>query len=542
MDRLPLEIYNQITSYLTYNEKRKLLLVCRYWHSMIKNGNLFNSFGIKGPRKFEAAALFFDENASHRKQVRSLRLTKPEANLDYVLTVPERFPWIKDFVWAHYGAHQHEIAAITHTKVYHWSNLTSFEEVNRYPLSTDILKHGGFGNLTKLTISFHFSGASCSALVQQLVNAPKLKYIDFASPNMALADLKQLHLNVPQLEILHLSGVVQEEDDFLQGHGLETVSIAGHLATLWMRNMNLARGGFGLTNAWMAYMAAKYRQLDSLTIDGVGMTRGRQDYYESRLTDIAAECRGLTTYKVNLFPLTSRIVSAMDSNQVKLKRVDLTGDSTENQIQHLLNSQQCQSLETITMDNMQLAPHVLFNALEGFTKLKHVEIGYKHRQSVSLDVVLQKLRYLETLKLSTWHIWLDRHAVATFQTKLRSLVLEKSDIDTANGDVMSFLASTCPDLSKLSIQGQVQDNNNSNTVFRVEFPQHYFTSIKLDIFGNEYYRVNNQRQATWYQFSGRKLLASHQDDQAIPKDQPHVSIVYKGSANLNIGGTDIPNW
>ncbi|CAO3607577.1 unnamed protein product [Mucor fragilis] len=539
MDRLPLEIYNQITSYLTFNEKRKLLLVCRYWHNMIKNGNLFSNFGIKGDRKFAAAALFFDENESHRKQVRSLRLTKPDADLEYVLTVPERFPWIKDFVWAHYGTHQDDTAT-THSKIEHWNNLTSFGEVNRYPLATEILKQGGFSNLTKLTIHFHFNGASCSSVVQQLANAPRLKHIDFASPNMALADLEQLHSNVPQLETLYLSGVLQQEEDgLLQGNGLEEVGIAGRLTTLWMRNMNFTGGGFGLTNAWMLYIAAKYRHLDCLTIDGVGMTRGRQDYYELRLVDIAAGCPQLTTYKVNLFPMTSRILSAMDSNQVQLKRVDLTGDPTEDQVQHLLNSRQCLSLETITMDNTQLAPEQLFSALEGFAKLKHVEIGYKHRQSVSLDVVLQKLRYLETLKLSTWHIWLDKHAVNTTQTRLRSLILEKSDIDTTNGNVMSFLASTCPDLSKLSIQGQIEDNS---TVFRVEFPRHYFASIKLDIFGNEYYRVDNQRQTTWYQFSGRKLLASYQDDQVIPKDQPHVSIVYQGSANLNIGGTDIPNW
>ncbi|KAG1062940.1 hypothetical protein G6F42_027305 [Rhizopus arrhizus] len=108
MDRLPLEIYNQITSYLSFNEKRKLLLVCRYWHNTIKNDNLFNNFGIKGHLKFKAAALFFNENKLHRKQVRNLRLTKPEADLDYILAVPERFPWIQDFLWANYGVNEEE--------------------------------------------------------------------------------------------------------------------------------------------------------------------------------------------------------------------------------------------------------------------------------------------------------------------------------------------------------------------------------------------------------------------------------------------------
>ncbi|KAL9556564.1 hypothetical protein MBANPS3_001792, partial [Mucor bainieri] len=553
MDRLPREIFNHITSYLTYSEKRKLLLVCRYWHQMIKNGNLFNNFGVKGHRKFEAAALFFHDNAPHRKQVRNLRLTKPEADLDYVLAVPEQFPWLEDFVWADYGTHPREMQSITDTTLEHWHHLTSFGEVNRYPLATEILKHGGFSSLTKLTVSFHFSGASCSALVQQLSNAPQLAHIDFASPNMALADLEQLHQNVPQLETLYLSGVVQEEEEEV-GDLMAVTTTAGHLTTVWMRNMNLARGGFGLTDAWMAYMAAKYRQLESLTIDGVGMTRGRQDYYESRLAGIAARCPHLTTYKVNLFPLTSRIVSAMDGSHVKLKRVDITGDATEDQIQHLLHSQQCQSLETITMvDNTQPAPEALFSALEGFAQLRHVEIGYKQRQSVSLDVVLHKLRYLETLKLSTWHIWLDKGAISsssTLKTRLRSLILEKSDIDTAHGDVMAFLASTCPHLSRLSIQGQIQDidngggDDNNSAVFRVEFPHHYFTSIKLDLFGNEYYRVDNQRQATWYQFKGRSLVSSQPDDNTatLAHDQPHVSIVYQGSANLSIGGTDIPNW
>lgn len=545
MDRLPLEIYNQITSYLTCSEKRKLLLVCRHWYNMIKNGNLFNNFSIKGQRKFEAAAVFFEENASHRKQVRSLRLTKSEADPKYILSIPMRFPWIQDFAWAHYGASDYEDEDVNDKEsVKHWENMISFEEINRNPLSKLILKSGGFRNLTQLTINLHFGDTDCRPIFKHLMNAPKLKQLDLVSPKMTLVDLEEIHCNTPQLETLYLTDIRQEGDELFEAQlDVGTVSVAKGLTSLRMRNMRMPGGGHGLSSSWMTYVAVKYKDLNHLAIDGVGMARGRQDYYETKLVDIAAGCPQLKSYRVNIFPTTPNILTAMDNNNTQLKRIDIIEDPAVEQINNLLKSHQSHSLETITMDYTHLDPNTLFNALKEFSTLKHLEIGNKFEKSIFLDAVFQKLENLETLKLSTFNISLESNHMNNFQTKLKCLILEKVIIKNINVDVMSFISRTCPDLSKLSIQGQIEDDN---TAFKVEFPHHYFTSIVIDILSSEYYKVNNQRQITWYQFRGRNLQKSFHINNApsfpFSEDQPHVSIVYEGSTSLKIGGTDIPNW
>ncbi|CEP14361.1 hypothetical protein [Parasitella parasitica] len=551
MDRLPLEIFNEVTSYLTCREKQKLLLVCQYWHEVIKSGNLFNNFSTKGHLKFKAGALFFEQNETHRKQVRSLRLTKPEASLDYILAIPERFPWLLDFVWANYGLVDYKDGVkIDNEKVKNWKNITQFGEFNRYPLSIDILKFGGFCNLTQLMINFHFSDTDCRPLVEQLAHAPKLKLLDLASAKMTLVDLELLHFNTPQLETLYLSQIMQEEDDIFEaqleerraagaGAGAGAVSIAHILADVRMLNMRIPTGGFGLLAPWMTYVAAKYHYIKHLTIGGVGMTRGRHDYYETELTDIVSGCPHITSYRVNIFPITPMILAAMDKNGIQLNRIDLVDDPTVEQIDHLLDSSQSNSLVTIIMDDTHLDSTQLVNALESFSNLKHLEVGNKFRKPIFLDTLLCRLKCLETLKLSTWDICLESLIADNVQTKLRSLILEKVVINNVNTDVMSFISSACPDLSKLSIQGQIE---GPGRIFRVEFPHHYFTLIKLDILSNEYYKVNNRRQITWYRFKGRYLQESLRDDNTVLNNRPHVSIVYQGTTSLNVGGTDIPNW
>ncbi|KAI8643139.1 hypothetical protein BD408DRAFT_431701 [Parasitella parasitica] len=546
MDRLPLEVFNEITSYLTCREKQKLLLVCQYWHKVIKNGNLFNNFSTKGRPKFEACASFFEQNETHRKQVKILRFTKPEASLDYILTIPERFPCLLDFVWANYGASDYKNGVqIDNEKVEHWRNLTRFGEINRYPLSIDILKFGGFCNLTQLTINFHFSDTDCRPLVEQLAYAPKLKLLDLASAKMTLVDLELLHCNTPQLNTLYLSQIMQERSEAFdaqleeQEAGMGAVSKANALTSLRVRNMRLPAGGFGLLAPWMTYMAGKYRHIERLTIDGVGMIRGRQDYYESLLANIVTGCPHLTSYRVNIFPITPTLLAAMDKSGAQLKRIDLVEDPTVEQLGHLMSSGQSDSLETITMNDTHLDANQLFKELEGFSKLKHLEVGNRVMKPIFLDAAFHGLKSLETLRLSTWDICLESHSVSSVQTKLRSLTLEKVVINNEDMNVMSFISKACPDLSKLSIQGQIEDLNK---VFRVEFPHHYFTLIKLDILSNEYYKVSNHHKTVWYRFKDRRLQESLQDDNAVLNERPHVSIVYEGTTSLDVGGTDIPNW
>lgn len=135
------------------------------------------------------------------------------------------------------------------------------------------------------------------------------------------------------------------------------------------------------------------------------------------------------------------------------------------------------------------------------------------------------------------------------ELKLKSLQLDKvmiiNTLPTDNDDeeeetvvdVFQYIAERCPYLTKLWIQGQV--NSKGTKPFLVQFPNHYFSSIKVYILGNIWYQVNNQ---LWYKFRGNNLVETIKDEELVHRPHFYVSVVYKGLTIFNIGGTVIPSW
>jgi hypothetical protein len=227
----------------------------------------------------------------------------------------------------------------------------------------------------------------------------------------------------------------------------------------------------------------------------------------------------------------------MDKNGIELKELDIVSNETaDDQLMDLLESQQKDCIERINIRSFKGGDNI-FDRLHYFPNLKQLDV--KSTGRITLDKGLKKLKNLESLVLSSCDVCLDvedHQETAMELLKLKSLVLEKVMIinDNNEDDLFGFLPKCCPNLSTLSIQGQVLDT--SKKPFKVHFDEHYFTSIKVYILGNTWYKVNNH---TWYKFSGKTLL---QQEQKGDEEEFYVSIVYKGLTSLNIGGTLIPNW
>jgi hypothetical protein len=568
MDKIPLELLIKITSYLTCSQKVQLLLVCRYWHSVITNTNLFEHFSVKGKTRFDASMAFFKHKEKYRSQVKSLRLTKPAANLQTILDTPVLFPYLEDFTWADYSNSEYPLD-ISEEQLKHWQQLKQFEEINRHALSTSLLKMGIFSQLTKIKINFHFGYTRCDELFDHLGNAPKLDRLELSCLTISLETMEKLHHNAPQLNTLYLTDVAQDPRhfDYAYEHVQEELARSGQedslvveerslratvpakeLVSLRIRHMKLDNGEFGVESRWLTYISKKYTYLISLIIDGIGITKAQDHYYQERTLAIARACSNLQKYHVSLCPLTQPIFDEMDRSGVKLKELEIL-DSVNDQLSQLVSSQQKDHIETLKVksENYEIG---FFGLLGRLSKLKCLEIKSNGSSNnslfVPLDTLLIQVKQLESLTLSVCDVGLELHQEQknhSFISKIKTLVMDRVLIMNVTPteehiDIMGFISKTCPSISKLAVQGQIK--NLGHGPLHMHFPGHYFRSIKVYILGNRLYKIDNAEHVAWYQFRGRTLEYSEviDRDEARPlfENQFHVSLVYKGLAPLNIGG------
>lgn len=570
MDRIPLELFTKITSYLTCSQKVKLLLVCRYWHDVIKRANLFEHFSVKGQTRFEASMEFFKYKEQYRSQIRSLRLTKPVADLDTILNIPVLFPCLEDFIWADYG-NAERLLDISEEQLRRWQTLKQFEEINRYALSASLLRSGIFSQLTKIKINFHFGYTHCDELFTSLGNAPKLNRLELSCLTVNLEAMEKLHYNARQLNTLYLTDIAQDPRDFdyayesaqeelarndpengiiVENRFLRTTEPAKELVSLRIIHMKLDNGDFGVESRWLTYISKKYTNLTSLIIDGVGMSKLHYSYSEDRLVAIARACPNLQMYRMNLHQLTKRIIDEMDHSGAKLKEFGIL-DNANDQLAHLISSQQKDHIEILKIQSGDYGPG-FFNLLGQFKNLKHLEIQSNGSSSsslfVPLNTLLNQINQLESLTLSLCDVGLEgpnqeQQREDSFVSKIKSLVMDRVLILNVTPleehvDVMGFLSQTCPGISRLAVQGQIKDMGHGP--LKVHFPCHYFNSIKVYILGNRLYKVDNDQQVAWYQFHGKTLESSeiidYNTSRSSFEDQFHVSLAYKGLTSLNIGG------
>ncbi|RCI05617.1 hypothetical protein CU098_008517 [Rhizopus stolonifer] len=554
MNKIPVEVFCQITSYLTYSEKQKLLLICHYWHDIIKNTNLFHSFSVKGRRKFEAAIANFKTHILYQRQVKSLRLTRPEVQLHELLELPVLFPYLSHLTWQDYSNQDYANIELGKSQIQHWQKLKSFEEINRFAFSLSLLREGLFTSLVQIKINFFMGYNNCNDLFDYLPHAPNLKRLDLICISITLELMEKLHTNASQLDTLFLTDVLQASSGFDTAYETEQQQLAEidqsdtvdmqvrktqpaiYLQKLRLKQFRLENDDLGLESRWMTYISNKYTQLKHLTIYALGAGRSYQPYYEQKLGSIVSSLSQLESYDVNLYPLTKHILIPMDQSSTTLKKVNLLDDISI-QLSTLVESQQKEYIETITLRS-DLLNSEIFVMLEQFSQLRRLTIESSSKLNdgftVPLDTVLQGLTQLEELTLLYCNITLDRPVVNPEKSKLKSLVMERAMMMNVSIDIMSFIAQTCPFISELVIQGKVKETGHGP--LQVHFPEQYFRSIKLYILGNQFYKVSNGSQVMWYTFCGKTLLS----EQIEHKDQFYVSIAYKGASCLKIQGVNIP--
>ncbi|KAI8642886.1 hypothetical protein BD408DRAFT_402269 [Parasitella parasitica] len=528
MGPIPPEIFAHFTSYLTFCEKRQALLVCREWHEVIKSTNLYADFTLYGNEKFQAGEEFLKQNETYAKQVKSLRLVCPKIGPSHILTIPEHFPNLQNFEWVQTGLNNESFFTNDEDGKY-WKNITNFLELNSVCLAIEILENNGFCNLKKLHVNFCSVYSNCQLLISQLSKAPALKELTIESTMLSLFDLENLHSNATKLETLHLSLITpkQLENDEI----MPASKVKADKLTSWEFFELSVPEDVELWSSWMGYIASTYKNLKHLTIESESVL-DPVEAYETKLMEIAAACPLLESYHVNISPIKSALLDAMDSAGIHLKKIELKG-LINYQVSNVMLSHQLRSLETLVLNANSRDAYEFLEVTPG---IKHLELTGDCNSGLAINELLENSHHLETIKVSNWTIQLGSDILEdNFQRGLKSLILENVKISYANGDVMSFVSAACPELSTLAIQGVVVGSETLN----LTFPNHHFASIQLDIEEHHVYKIIKQGRLRSYKIEAYCL---YEVFAPISEDQPHVLIVIEGCGRLKIGDGYICHW
>lgn len=540
MDKLPIEVYIKIISYLKYAEKVELLQVCRFWRNCIHYSNLYNHISTKGKARFQKAMSFLGCEELYSRQVHRLKIVKSEIDFPTLLELPSVFPHLEELLWEDYHNNQLDIESITQDiqkQLEHWKKLKSITETNRYLYTPLLLKTGSLPLLTKLCINLHFNRVDVGKdLIEHLNHAPHLKYFDITQVFLTLQQIELLHDKLPELEVLRLTALTQVTDETSPVDSDQQLNIqpALKLHTLYLERASFSGVSYGISRQWLEYISLKYTNMINFTITGVGMGNNPQPYYETGLTRIAEKCHKIQNYVIKIFPLTPVILRAMDTSEIQLKMVEVMSDGTgQDQLIDISNSGQKEYLQSISVTSFS-GGDSLFQVLREFPQLRELDIS--STANIMLNTSLKQLPQLERLSLSSMDISIDSSDTAIVPLKLKSIALGRVIINTS-GDVLNFIAASAPLLSTLSIHGHVSDKNMGP--LKVHFPSHYFEFIKVYILGNLRYRFKNGSHTTWFSSRGKIIHDCPKESPDGFKDEFYVSILCKGHSTLQIGSTVI---
>jgi hypothetical protein len=274
MDRLPLEVFTKITSYLRCSEKLQLLRVCQYWHNAIKSTNLYNDFAVKGNLRFQQCLTLFQQQPHTQQQVKRIQLIKPEMDASTILSLPSQFLHLEELVFEDYSNSDYRDLPLPINMdelLIHWAKLKSITETNRHLYMPMLLQSSvQFINLTHLVINSHFPSSNiASTIIPHLDHAPALTWFELCHVSLDLEQLEILHEKAPQLEILYLTDIAhRSNDEFRFGEGMQP---AIKLTTLRIERISIAGVINGIGATWLYYISQKYKNMMDFSIGGVGM-------------------------------------------------------------------------------------------------------------------------------------------------------------------------------------------------------------------------------------------------------------------------------
>ncbi|KAI7906259.1 uncharacterized protein BX663DRAFT_499419 [Cokeromyces recurvatus] len=359
MDRLPTEIFIKITSYLSLDDKLNCILVCYKWYDLIKMAHLYKSLDFRKQEKLQQAILFFHDY-NYKQSVQDLIISDCCNSVHRRASLPATFPNLKTLKFI--ATEEPKSIPIDQDSqlkknVQMWQRLERVTERLRYYSITLCLLRSPQPviNLRSIHIIYHsdqFYEESRHAenyykfrsLLRYIKNAPHLADLSISNTFISLKDLEEIHHSCPELETLALNHVNMSFSNrhinmilgAFQKFNLSGVHVwksADRLHSLTISNTpSCIEEDIVIHKTWLHYLGQKYPNLSHLSLwmplpDNT--TSSTLPVIEEELITNFSYWTHLKNFNMNIYPFTSKIIQAMNMNDLYLEQLTLYGDSSE---------------------------------------------------------------------------------------------------------------------------------------------------------------------------------------------------------------------
>lgn len=534
MNKLPKEIFIQITSYLSTFDKLKCILVCKLWRHTLSLSNLYENIEFKRVNTFQQASTLFTNGQDLGKRVNSLKITHLDLYLKLQL-LSELFPNLKHLSWIDYNN------SVNTRHLHHapgkWKRLQQIDEtITLFSISTYLLEFNSFNNLKNINICFRTIRSSdnaptvqlCKELVNHIHNAPSLEQLILSYAVICLIDLEKIHAGATRLKRIALISVTPPE----QEERITVNQTANYLESFQFYYNPVAAGmsragSVRVDNTmatWLTYFSQKYKSAYEIKvvydIPFLHGTLHAAQFFEQPIMDIFSNLPNIISYEINNCPLTQRITKLMQRKNIRLKKVQLWIRHNEQIRQDFSIIRCCSQVDSIqnltitqwnrhNLRDTSMLNVYLIDLCSAITHLVYLKIEGIIGGGVNLLIaILQNLATIETLSISLleYKSGDDRYNIDDMKkSKIKNLQVhvechfEESHLMPQVNKTFYYFLQSCPYLEEISISGIL--DGRSISVFDLNFFDHHLLKfVHIHIYGCKYYTFSD-RGSRWKDYN-----------------------------------------
>jgi hypothetical protein len=426
MDRLPAEILHEILVLLPLKRKIECMLVCLRWSHIIRSNALLHTIcQINSMDKF---LHMLKEQPSRGSQVKRLMLFDC-CNDDltqqkiFELLPNMRFIYIKRLLRKKDRDFSREpLQPITLAR----NRVECIIDLDTTEMAYYALTSGQCSFLTTLQVDFMFTNRSSCHVVQLLKNAPQLLSFKMMNADITLNDLETIHGDLPFLHSLILCDV------HITITELPETIIPAPLMKKLLLYLKYVKAESQIQ--LLHYIRSKYPRLEHFRF-----WNPTQDIWEHQ-DRISFSKHGLMPFLQEIGPqLKSLELSSISLEQHFFKHLDLYDCQLQsfyaftfdrrNILCHLAQSNQCQYLEKLTLQN--ILPFS-FELLQNMSKLRSLELIYSYQDNHQYRKIYSAINFIRLLEMcpDTLESLVIRHAnIECYDNITRSYPLKRLVIE-----------------------------------------------------------------------------------------------------------------
>ncbi|KAG2200468.1 hypothetical protein INT47_011448 [Mucor saturninus] len=500
----PLEIFDNVSYYLTHKQKGICRNVCKSWRSLFTPSQ-YRHVQIRGRRQFQRFyGALMTSMVGH--YVRRLSIDDVCITAEELETLPTLCPNLVHLL-------SNGVDTSQDISFSQWSHLRYLTEYGHLTVANQLLRSpdSTFSSLTNLSIRFSSPNMK-HELFDNLHKASDLECLSLDTVTLSLSDLEMIHDSCRSLQKLRLINADLEPISFTLKEKRNVGAAASHhlyKPTKCMKILEFQNGGSLYDNyEWLYYFASKYNGLVSLHLwcrysvstpsPKVPPTVSELEERYAAIASIGVNCRSLKY--VNLINVTMNhwFFEAMDHVGISLDSIAL-GDMTDrtlDMLQCLVRSKQNVCSLTLwgwpslcIQETMQEAVTLIGMCSDRLYSIDFsMQFSGIKNAPIPIDFILSHCSKLKRLKfdniqavvMTPMNTKTDDDACYNMPAKssLEHLIFKNGSF---RNQVFDYLSIYCPNLTNLEVNScSLIGQHYPEMDIKIHMPHHTFQSIRID--------------------------------------------------------------